>query len=279
MQVLSPRLPPSTPAKRAFDQYLPFVYRPVRRAYHSWRDWRFQKRYRRLVDVVTGQVGWRVQTGPFEGMQYVERALSSALLPKILGTYEGELHAVLENLLANRYETVVDIGAAEGYYAVGMARRIPGATVYAYDLDPDARALCGALASRNGVGDRVVVRGRFTADQLADLPRGLFLAVCDVDGYETELFKPERARAWMSSDLIVELHDCLGLPCEEVVSRCLADTHDLEVIPSATSVFPPSLDLPLSEDDRRLAVDELRPPQAWLIARRRPAAPPVVAVP
>jgi methylase of polypeptide subunit release factors len=52
---------------------------------------------------------------------------------------------------------VIDIGAAEGYYAIGFARRLPAARVIASDLDPVARLLCWLLARRNGVGDRVSV--------------------------------------------------------------------------------------------------------------------------
>jgi len=202
-------------------------------------------------------------------MRYVQRALSSALLPKLLGTYKNELHPALEKLLETRYEAVVHIGSAEGYYAVGLARRLPGATVYGYDTDPDARAMCGELSVRNGVADRVVIRGQFTPDRLADLPGERFLVVRDVDGYETELFKPELAHHWAGADLIVELHDCLGLPCRDRVTACLAPSHDLEVIPSGAKIFPPGVGIQLPEDDRRLAVDELRPAQSWLIARPR----------
>ncbi len=264
-----PKLRPSSPAKRLFDRCVPFVYRPVRGAYHRWQNRRFRRRYQHLVGLIVSQVGWEVQTGPFQGMRYVQRALSSALLPKLLGTYENELHPALEKLLETSYEAVVDIGSAEGYYAVGLARRLAEATVYGYDMDPDARAMCGELAVRNGVADRVVIRDQFTPDHLAELPGERFLVVCDVDGYETELFKPELAHHWAGADLIVELHDCFGLPCRDQVTACLAPSHDLEVIPSGVKTFPPGVDIQLPEDDRRLTVDELRPPQAWLIARPR----------
>ncbi len=191
-----PDLPPSSGLKRQLDRLVPFVYRPLRRAYQWQRERRFQARYRRLVSQITAKAGWQVQTGPFAGMRYVEEARSSALLPKLLGTYEDELHPALETFLAMSYPVAIDIGCAEGYYAVGLARRLPGAIVHAYDLEPRARSLCTELAKRNGVADRVLIHERFTPDELLALPAERLLVICDVDGYEIELFKPETAKYW-----------------------------------------------------------------------------------
>ncbi len=270
----SSRLPPSGPVKAVMDRRLPWLYRPVRGAWHRYLRWRFERRYRRLVAAVTGRAGWQVQTGPFAGMRYIEEARSSALLPKLIGTYEDELHPTLESALAVPYTAVVDIGCAEGYYAVGLALRLPAATVYAYDQEPEARELCRELARRNGVADRVVIRDQFTPDKLGELPAGRVLVICDVDGYEAELFDPTTAHHWEETDLIVELHDALGFPCRDRVRECLAGSHTIEVLPSRAKVPPPvpSLD-GLPEADRRLAVDEIRPPQEWLVARKAGSGP------
>jgi hypothetical protein len=263
-------LPPSSPFKRFLDRFVPFLYRPVRRTYQWQGERRFQRRYRRLVGQITAKAGWQVQTGPFTGMHYIEEARSSALLPKLLGTYEDELHPTLEAFLAAPYPIVIDIGCAEGYYAVGLARRMPAAIIHAFDLEPKSRSLCTKLAIRNGVVDRVLIHDRFTLDQFPEPPAERLLVICDVDGFEIELFKPESTIHWQRADLIVELHDCLGLPCRKAVQDCLSGTHHIEVIPSRTKT-PPRLDSldALSDADRQLAVDELRPPQEWLIAIRK----------
>jgi SAM-dependent methyltransferase len=201
-------------------------------------------------------------------MAYLAEARSSALLPKLIGTYEDELHPVLTQLLTQHYGAVVDIGCAEGYYAVGIARLSRHTTVYAYDLDPRARALCRGLAQQNNVEDRVVVRGRFTPAQLSDLPSGPLLVICDIEGFEIEVFE-DSAPHWRDADLIVELHDCLRTGCRDAVQRCLAGSHAIEILPSREKVPPalPALE-GLSAADRRLAVAEIRPPQEWLVARR-----------
>src|SRR5712672_3591091 len=65
-----------------------------------------------------------VQQGPFRGMRYIDRALCSTLVPKWLGIYEREVGGCIEEAITLPFQTVVDIGAAEGYYAVGLALRM-----------------------------------------------------------------------------------------------------------------------------------------------------------
>jgi hypothetical protein len=261
-------MPPSTRVKKLFDRVAPFVYRPLRGAYHRFSSWRFQKRYRALVDRLVAGGGWRVRSGPFHGMAYVQEARSSALLPKLLGTYEDEIHESLAELLKAAPDVVVDIGAAEGYYAVGLARRLPGAIVHAFDLEERSRSLCAEMAALNLVADRVMIRAKFTPELLPELPPGRKLVICDVDGYEMELFAPGLAPYWKDADLIVELHDFLGKPCAATVRGCLEATHQIEIIASRDKEAPSLPELAAwPADDQRLAVCEIRPPQHWLIAR------------
>src|SRR5277367_5483480 len=77
-----------------------------------------------------------VRNGPFSGMIYPrEAALNRHSIPKLLGTYEMELHPVLDLVAKRHYDCVIDIGSAEGYYAVGLARLLM-VPVYAYDPEP-----------------------------------------------------------------------------------------------------------------------------------------------
>src|SRR5690606_30246863 len=52
--------------------------------------------------------------GPFAGMRYPEkRAIGSAIYPKLLGSYEMELHPLFDRLRNQEFGSVVDIGCAE----------------------------------------------------------------------------------------------------------------------------------------------------------------------
>jgi methylase of polypeptide subunit release factors len=84
-------------------------------------------------------------------------SLGSALLPKLPGSYESEVHAALEMLLKQDYSTIVDIGCAEGYYAVGLALRLPNARICALDTDSRARDSCAEMARLNCVDGRIQI--------------------------------------------------------------------------------------------------------------------------
>jgi hypothetical protein len=55
---------------------------------------------------------------------------------KFLGTYEQELHGVIEKAMESHPKFVLNIGCAEGFYAVGLAIRLNDAQVFAADSDP-----------------------------------------------------------------------------------------------------------------------------------------------
>jgi hypothetical protein len=159
---------------------------------------------------VRKQLGCRVFQGPFAGMDYVEHAIGSCYTPKLIGTYEKELWPVIDEIITKPYDTVIDIGAAEGYYAIGLARRLPSARVIAFEAQTQHHALLLNLARRNGVHDRVTLRGLCGPDDLAACltPRSRTLILSDCEGAERELLNPDQTTALANADLLVEEHDC-----------------------------------------------------------------------
>jgi len=133
-------------------------------------------------------------------------AVGSTIPPKLLGTYEKELHKIVERLCHREYSEVLDIGCAEGYYAVGLGLRLPKAQIFAFDIDSHALELCLRMARANAV-DRIQVFPFCDAEQLATFSfrqRGLLVADCE--GFERELFTTDSVRALVGSDVLVEVH-------------------------------------------------------------------------
>jgi hypothetical protein len=150
--------------------------------------------------------GTIVRHGPFSGMIYpVESALNRHSIPKLLGTYESELHEVLSLVARRRYDCVIDIGSAEGYYAVGMAL-LTRRPVFAYDPEPAEKNLCGRMAELTGVGNLVSLHDMFTASDLPLFAQRQALVISDCEGFEAELFTPETMGLMSNWDIIVELH-------------------------------------------------------------------------
>lgn len=120
-----------------------------------------------LANTLLQRGGGRVAHGPFAGMLYPVAAAEGGRAPRLLGVYEASLHPVIETVIARPYAGVIDIGSAEGYYAVGLALRMPAALIHARDTNPAARDLCGQLARANGVEDRLQIGGEVTHADLA----------------------------------------------------------------------------------------------------------------
>lgn len=203
-----------------------------------------------------------VLSGPFGGMAFVSATSFGAYLPPLVGTYEMELHPLLQKIITAGYERILDVGAAEGYYAVGLARAMPRVRVLAYDIDPKARELCAQLAAKNGVADRVELRAEASATTLDSAAEDRCLLICDCEGYEDELIDPARFPRLAECDVLVEFHDFIRPGVGQRITARLAPTHTAEIIDAVARPAEPVLAAApfLSRRDAIFAGDEFRPP-------------------
>lgn len=220
--------------------------------------------------------GLDVRNGPFRGMRYpTRRALGSMLYPKLLGSYERELEHIVERASRTDYSSVVNIGCAEGYYAVGFALRLPKAVVFAFDTDPDARVACGSMAALNGVSHRVRIEGFCDPAALVSLPLGRrALIVSDCEGFERQLFTAKTVGELRQHDLLIETHDFLDLEVTPALRAAIQPTHDVTVIPALDDFSKLDLyDYPelsgFDRKQRRILVGEYRTPMNWWLASAR----------
>ena len=212
--------------------------------------------------------GTQVMSGPFMGLQFGRPdAGEGCFSPKILGCYEAELHAHLTAAAARDYNTVINIVAAEGYYAVGLARLMPRSRIVACDTNVTFQRACEALAARNGVADRIHIRGEFNGDDFQQYGATSTLVLCDIEGAEMQLLDPERFPALRSIDIIVELHKKGAISTADVVPERFLQTHDVEVVQQSGRdiQLPPPL-CHMSHLDQLLAVWEWRAsPTPWAV--------------
>jgi hypothetical protein len=174
-----------------------------------------------------------------------------------------ELHPIIAGL-DHTYDVVTDIGAAEGYYAVGLAMqlRIP---VYAFETDGRERMFVKEMASLNSVADHIVVRGFCGRHHLKSLAGQRALVLSDCEGYERVLFDRETIPYLARTDLIIETH---GDQTEQLLTARFRESHRVDVYRSTSREgrrFPELSFLTVERADR--AVSEERPPQSWLWCR------------
>jgi SAM-dependent methyltransferase len=203
-------------------------------------------------------------------MEYAVRAAEGSRSARLLGAYEASLAPVIEEIIARAYPLVIDIGAAEGYYAVGLARRMPGTTVIACDLNPSARALCHALAEANGVADRLRVEGEMTHAGLDICAAQPTVILCDIEGAEEALLDPVSAPGLLAADILVEVHEGRAPGLLARLADRFAATHRITRIDRALRPDAlPDWTEALSDMDRLILLWEWRAgPTPWLWMER-----------
>jgi hypothetical protein len=216
--------------------------------------------------------GTRVRLGPLAGMHFHAQVSEGCYVPKLLGCYEAELHPVLVSLKDHGYTQVIDIGCAEGYYAVGLALLLPDVLVFAHDIDPVARDMVAKLAELNGVSKRVRVGGRLDHDSLQQGIAGKTLVFCDCEGGEYDLLTTAAVPALVGADLIVELHGVQSQPQRaRQWLEAMSQTHEVNVIPQGArnpAIIPDIAGW--KHLDQLLALWEFRgepTPWAWMRAK------------
>lgn len=226
-----------------------------------------------LARKVAQQVDGKVQDGPFAGMRLDPSVFPQHMTPKLLGTYEDELAPFLLGLAGHPLACVVNIGSAEGYYAVGAARLWPEVEVYSFDLDPVAQRATSHHANLNNVAHRVHILGRATSQNLETLlsSRNPALAIIDCEGAEAVLVDPKRTPALTSCFLLIELHPSAVPDIEKMLSDRLRPTHDIEIVqprPKTAEAYSGRSWLALlSPPDIPRAFNEYRGKTPWLLAR------------
>ncbi len=235
------------------------------------KDKRQTERYHQHFESLT------VLHGPFKGLQYPRYdSVASALFPKLLGSYESELHPVLAEMTRGDYSQILDIGCAEGYYAIGLAQRCPASTVVAFDTDEKARALCAEMAELNGVKDRVKVKAECTSELLGNYDfEKKSLIICDCEGFEINLFNSTNIDNLRHCDLIIETHDFMDIGISDALKKLFSTTHELSSIFSVDDIqkahnhhYPELEGLTLQA--KKEILEERRPAiMEWLICRCR----------
>lgn len=219
-----------------------------------------------VANTLEAREGRVVVSGPFKGMAYVVKASEGTRSARLLGAYEASLHPVIETIIARSPDLVMDIGSAEGYYAVGLALRLPQARVLARDASPRAQELCAALALANGVAGRVEIGGILAHADFALCQTARAVVICDIEGAEDALLDPVAAPGLRQADILVECHPMVAPGVVERLRQRFAATHKVtEIGRKLDETGLPGWMEELSDLDRLIALWEWRAgPTPWL---------------
>lgn len=175
-----------------------------------------------------------VCNGPFKGLKFdMEATSTGSTYAMLLGSFESEIHPYIDDAKNKNYEMVVNIGCADGYYAVGLAKMLPLVRVFAYDTDRQALLAAQRVAQQNEVHKRITFLGTFTAttlNEIDDEKRALFIVDCE--GAEREIFRRENVHRLVHADLIIEMHINIYPELADYFTALFESTHHITIVDS-----------------------------------------------
>jgi len=220
--------------------------------------------------------GETVEYGPFKGMKLGSKVWWSQydVITKLLGVYEEHIVEQLGCFYSTSTVPFVDIGAADGYFAVGVAKLDWAEKVFAFEISPVARSILEGNAISNSCANKIDIQSEATLDNIADIIHtypGVFVLV-DIEGAEYDLFNHDLLKLLKHSTIIIELHP------RKIKDGWLKQTKLLEEAAQffkteilVRESYSPNIFKELSEfsdDDRLLALSEGRKASAqWLLLR------------
>ncbi len=152
-----------------------------------------------------------VKYGPFKGLKLGDISSWSGAdrASMLLGLYEQELLQSLSQLSKN-FKTFINIGAADGYYAIGVLVARLFEKSICYEMSDLGQQVINKNACLNGVSDQIVVRGVAISDfheEISDLDASDSVLLVDIEGAEFDLFNEGIPKKFRQSVIFVELHE------------------------------------------------------------------------
>lgn len=171
----------------------------------------------------------KVMQGPFTGMKFCVPDYNTAMLS---GTWEKELWETLNDFVTIDPKRILCIGAAEGYYAVGLGIRFPNCRIIAFEQQRKYQFMLGRLSRENDFSN-LQIKGKCTPNvlqQTLGANPGSTIVICDVEGYELELLDPINIKSISKSHILVELHPMYVENCEAIILARFSQTHEISKI-------------------------------------------------
>lgn len=179
-----------------------------------------------LLKVIKFWGAGRVISGPFKGLKMKQKFPTK---PMLLGVWEKELSFIWETL--NDMRNIIDVGAAEGFYAVGLAKKYPRKNIIAFEMNSKSRKTLEMIAKDNSVSN-IKIYGKCEFENLAKLRKKLYgaIIIIDCEGYEIQLLEVKKLSIFEKTHILVEMHEMYQPGCTKILKTRFANTHHISEI-------------------------------------------------
>jgi len=194
----------------------------------------------------------------------------------ILGIYE---HEVIKALSHNKGRILINLGAGDGFYAIGGVKSGLFEESMAFEMNPESQSLIAENARLNGV-EKISIYGLATKNFWISLKINSHdlektVVISDIEGNEFEIFDEAAFSYFEKSILIIEIHDWIeeGVSKLQSLVNASRGTHDYKIL--TTGARDPSEFEELSkfsDNERWLLCSEGRPKlMKWFVFKPKEA--------
>jgi hypothetical protein len=252
------------------DYFAPMIARAEKATAEQralWQKETVRERQERISLEVFDAVEGRVKYGPFKGLQLNRETWWGKLDlgSQCLGLYEKELLDFIATLPDDHFSHFIDIGAADGYYAIGMLVSQKISNCICFEQSEKGQQTILANWQRNNSPGNLKIIGEANEQSMASLlPQELqrSLVLIDIEGFEFDLLTPAFLAKLQSCTVIIEVHNWVDDFLAKYTqllrhAHLFFDIKMVERIDRVTSHLPELRDM--TDDNRLLFTSERRP--------------------
>lgn len=225
------------------------------------------ERRQRISSEVFNRLSGQVKFGHFQGLKLDPHAAWGKMdyCSMLLGTYEKEIIDEIHNESHTDKKILVELGAADGFYAIGTVFNKRFIQAYCFEMTENGRNTIARNAELNAVANQITIHGYADSNfysNLTDTNWSDVFILCDVEGAEFEIFDDDCLKAIRGSTIVIEIHHWIKdfwIKYEKLI-RTAGQYFSIHTLTRTHMSFPDCPELyDMHDDNRALMLSEGRP--------------------
>jgi hypothetical protein len=204
-----------------------------------------------------------VQNGLFKNLK-INKEISwgkADIASKVYGLYENKIQKILAQI---KKPILIDIGAADGFFAIGSLHSKISKHCYAFEQSNLGRSALSKTAELNKVSENITIKGGVNSQNfLSLLPQDIdfskAIVLCDIEGEEYSFFTDNILKKLEKSHIIIEIHQTRNKNNEIKLMKRIKSKFNVTIITGSENDYSrlPEIQL-LNDIDRNLIACEGR---------------------
>ena len=175
-----------------------------------------------------------VQNGLFKGLQ-INKDISwgkGDIASKIYGLYENNVQSILKKI---KKPILVDIGSADGFFAVGCLYSGLSKFCYAFEQSQKGQEVLLKTAQTNNVIKKISIKGKVTSKNFIsllpiDIDLSKTVIICDIEGEEYNFLNDHILSKCKKANFIVEMHKTNNINDKNKLYKKMCKFFDVSII-------------------------------------------------